>query len=287
VSRRWRVALGLAPALTLLATVLGGALVGSLAQSLGHAPAYGVDDFPTLRYYAAIMRDPAVASAAARTLALALPATLLALVLGTALGLSLPQRPSLSASLARLPLLVPYVVVVALASVWLAGGGVLSRLGFALGLVASPEAFPRWLDGAAGVGAIVTFAWKQVPFTALLVSVARRGADPDLADVARVFGASRWQRLRYVSLPQVMPAMLAATAINLAFNLGAVEVPLLLGGGVRDTVAVRAWRLYADPDLALRPQAMAIAWTLTLAVGLVVALVTALARRWLPGAAAR
>lgn len=287
MSRRWRVALGLAPALALLATIFGAALVASLAQSLGHAPAYGVEAFPTLRYYRAVFADPVVAAAALRTLATALPATALALLLGTALGLALPARRDLAASLVQLPLLVPYVVAVALVTVWLAGGGVVARAFAAFGLLDAPQAFPRLLDGPAGVGTLVSFVWKQAPFTALLVAAVRAGADPRLREVALVFGASRWQRLRYVTLPQVMPAITAAAVIILAYNLGALEVPLLLGGGTRDTLAVAAWRVYADPDLTQRPQALALAWTLTAGVVAAVAALLAAARRWLPGVAER
>ncbi len=279
--------LGLAPALTLLALVFGAALFGSLAQSLGHAPAYGVEAFPTLRYYRAVFTDPDVAAAAGRSLASALPATMLGLLLGTALGLALPPRRDLASSLLQLPLLVPYVVAVALTTVWLAGGGVLARLLAGLGLIDAPQELPRLLDGPAGVGVVVALVWKQVPFTALLVAAVRAGADAQLEDVARVFGASRRQVLRFVTLPQVMPAVLAAAVITLAYNLGALEVPLLLGGGTRDTLAVSAWRVYADPDLSQRPQALAIAWTLTLGVVSAVAALLAAARRWLPGVADR
>ncbi len=280
-------ALGLGPALALLALVFGAALFGSLAQSLGHAPAYGVEAFPTLRYYRALFTDPALALAAWRTLTSALPATALGLLLGTALGLALPPRRDLASSVLQLPLLVPYVVAVALTTSWLAGGGVLARLLAAAGVIEAPQELPRLLDGRAGIGVLITLVWKQMPFTALLVAAVRTGADAQLEEVARVFGASRAQVLRYVTLPQVMPAVLAAAAITLAYNLGALEVPLLLGGGTRDTLAVSAWRVYTDPDATQRPQALAIAWTLTLGVVLAVAALLAAGRRWLPGVAGR
>jgi putative spermidine/putrescine transport system permease protein len=287
VSRGWQVALGLAPALVVLGSVLGAALVGSLAQSLGHAPAYGVAEFPTLRYYRAVLADPEVAAAAWRSLCSAVPATLLAVALGTGLGLALPGRRDLATAMLQLPLVVPYVVAVSLTTIWLAGGGVIARLLFAAGVIDAPHDLPRLLDGPANLGVLATFAWKQVPFTALLVAAMRAGAENRLEEVARVFGASRAQVLRYVTLPQVMPAVVGAAAITLAYNLGALEVPLLLTGGTRDTVAVAAWRIYADPDLTQRPQALAIAWTLTLGVLTSVAALLAAARRWLPGAGRR
>lgn len=284
--RRARVVLGLAPAGLVLAATVGGALLDALLQSLGHAPHLGLDAFPTLRHYRALLADPAVHAAAGRTLATALPAAALAAVLGTVLGLALGARRGLAAALVQLPLLVPYLVAVALATVWLAGGGVLARFAFALGAIDAPGAWPRLLDGPGGVGTVLVYAWKQVPFVALLVAAQAAGADRGGLEVARVFGAGRWQAFRYVRLPQVAPALVAAVALVLAYDLGALEVPLLLSGGVRDTLAVAAWRAYADPDLALRPQAMALAWTVLALAAAVVGAWVAAARRWLPGARA-
>jgi putative spermidine/putrescine transport system permease protein len=183
----------------------------------------------------------------------------------------------------QLPLLVPYVVAVALAVVWLSPGGLIARAFASLSLIDAPHDFPRLLDGAGGWGVMLTLLWKQVPFTALLVTALHGSHDRHLADVASVFGATRAQRFRYVTWPHVWPAVVAAAAITLAYNLGALEVPLLIDAGTRDTLSVRAWRAYADPDLARRPEAMALAWTMTtLAVGASAALL-AVARRWFPG----
>lgn len=277
--------LGLAPAGLVLVLAFGGALLGSLLQSLGHAPLVGVDEFPTLRYYRAVLGDASAASALARTLATALPAAALSALLGTALGLALGARRGPAAALAQLPLLVPYVVAVALATVWLGGGGVLARLAFALGAIEASGDWPRWLDGPSGAGVVLTFVWKQVPFVALLVAALREGADRDLEEVAQVFGANRWQVLRYAVMPRVAPAVVAATAIVLAYDLGALEVPLLLGGGTRDTLAVATWRAYADPDLAQRPFAMALGWSVTALALVATSAWVAAARRLLPGAA--
>jgi putative spermidine/putrescine transport system permease protein len=284
VRRRVRIVLGLAPAALVLLVALGGALGGSLLQSLGHAPHLGVTSFPTLTYYRAVLSDPAVHTAALRTLATALPAATLAAVFGTALGLALAGRRGAAGALLQLPLLVPYVVVVALATVWLAGGGVLARVAFAVGAIDGPAGWPRLLDGPAGAGVVLAFAWKQVPFVALLVAAAHDGGDRTGVEVARVFGANRWQTFRYAVLPRVAPALVAAVALVLAYDLGALEVPLLLSGGARDTLAVAAWRAYADPDLAQRPLAMALAWCVLALAAAVVGAWTLAARRWLPGA---
>ena len=114
--RRARVVVGLAPAALVLIAAVGGALGGSLLQSLGYAPHLGVDAFPTLDYYRVVLADPAVRAATVRTLGPALPAAALAGVLGLALGLALAGRRGPAGALVQLPLLVPYVVVVALAT---------------------------------------------------------------------------------------------------------------------------------------------------------------------------
>ena len=55
-----------------------------------------------------------------------------------------------------------------------------------------------------------------------------------------------------------MPGILSTSIIVFAFVFANYEIPLLLGVRYPTTLPVMAFRNYQDPDLALRPQAMAI-----------------------------
>ena len=52
--------------------------------------------------------------------------------------------------------------------------------------------------------------------------------------------------------------MLSTSIIIFAFTFANYEIPLLLGVRFPSTLPVIAFRQYQDPDLSLRPQAMAV-----------------------------
>jgi putative spermidine/putrescine transport system permease protein len=86
---------------------------------------------------------------------------------------------------------------------------------------------------------------------------------PQYEEIARTLGANAWQRFRYVLLPLIMPAVLSSSIIVFAYVFASYEIPLLLGVRFPTTLPVLAFRNYQDPDLSLRPQAMAMSIILT------------------------
>jgi len=57
---------------------------------------------------------------------------------------------------------------------------------------------------------LVADIWKSSAFMALLILAGLQSVDRSLYDVARVAGASPWQRFKLITLPLVMPALLVA-----------------------------------------------------------------------------
>ncbi|CDK39028.1 carbohydrate ABC transporter permease [Halorubrum sp. AJ67] len=77
-------------------------------------------------------------------------------------------------------------------------------------------------DSGATLG-IVTLAavWKRSAFVALIVLAGLQSIDERLYDVAKVAGASRWERFRLITLPQVMPVLLIAMLLT---SIGSMRV---------------------------------------------------------------
>ncbi len=98
-----------------------------------------------------------------------------------------------------------------------------------------------------------------------------KSVGPEFEELARTLGANRWQRLWYVLIPLIMPGILSTSIIVFAFIFASYEIPLLLGVRFPTTLPVWAFRNYQNPDLALRPQAMAV--SIILAVIAIVLLV--------------
>ncbi|WP_418285737.1 carbohydrate ABC transporter permease [Halorubrum sp. DTA46] len=57
---------------------------------------------------------------------------------------------------------------------------------------------------------LVADIWKTTAFMALLILAGLQSIDRGLYDVAKVSGASPWQRFKYITLPLVAPALLVA-----------------------------------------------------------------------------
>ncbi len=57
---------------------------------------------------------------------------------------------------------------------------------------------------------LVADIWKTSAFMALLILAGLQSVDRSLYDVARVSGASPWQRFKYITLPIVFPALVVA-----------------------------------------------------------------------------
>ncbi|MFC3958069.1 carbohydrate ABC transporter permease [Halovivax cerinus] len=57
---------------------------------------------------------------------------------------------------------------------------------------------------------LIADIWKSSAFMALLILAGLQSVDRSLYDVARVAGASPWQRFKLITLPLVMPALLVA-----------------------------------------------------------------------------
>lgn len=94
--------------------------------------------------------------------------------------------------------------------------------------------------------------------------------DPRLTQAAQTLGATRWQTLRRVTLPLLMPAIAAASLLVFVFDFSSFAVVLLLGGPKFATLEVEIY--YQTNSLFNLPVAAALsmvqlACTLALTVG--------------------
>lgn len=262
----------LLPLLVILLGLFGGALLLGVMQSFGYAPWFGINEFPTLRYYERLWTAADFWLSLGYTLYYGFAATLLGVLISVPLSLALSKTfagARLFATLTRLPLMVPYSVGIALALIMLGNGGLLSRLSEALGWIDDPSQFPRILKTHGGWGVIAVYVWKQVPFMTLSISAVLARTGYAAREAALVLGANSRQVFWRVTLPQIIPGIVSASLICLAFNIGAFEAPFILGGGYPDTLPVLAWRYFQDANYAFQLQGMAVVVSLALVCGLI------------------
>lgn len=115
---------------------------------------------------------------------------------------------------------------------------------------------------------LLSYCCLLMPWPVRYVGSALRQLGGNLEPAARVHGASAFQALRFIVLPLVFPAMLAAMLMVFAIASRELVTSLLLAPAGTQTVAVFIWRQFEQGSVG---QGMAMA-TLTLLTGLVLML---------------
>jgi putative spermidine/putrescine transport system permease protein len=266
---RWRIPLMVAPTMLVIVVLFGGALAYGLLQSLGWQPLIGRREL-SLSAYANVVASERYAeqfwSGLLLSLWISLASTIVSAVLAVAAALLLRRSfwgKRLSVFLFQFNLPIPHVVAAIGMLFLLSQSGLLSRLGAQVGLYKAPSGFPILVRDRVGIGIILSYVWKEVPFVGVIVLAVLQSLGRDYEDSARNLGANSWQRLRYVTLPLIGPALLSTSILVFAFTFGAFEVPGILGVRFPRTLPVLSLRFFLDADLNARAEAMALSMIIT------------------------
>ncbi|MGW0246800.1 molybdate ABC transporter permease subunit [Nocardia goodfellowii] len=130
-------------------------------------------------------------------------------------------------------------------------------------------------------GVVIAEAFVAMPFLVISVEGALRAADPRFEEAAATLGASRWLTFRRVTLPSVLPGVIAGAVLCWARALGEFGATITFAGnfpGKTTTMPLAVYlALETDPDAAI------VLSLVLLAVSVVV--LVALRERWIRGAA--
>jgi len=211
VGSRVKIVLLLAPALLVIGLLFAGGLSAAVVQSLGYLPAIGKTEI-TLDAYREVLGSRDFLDSLFLTLYVAGASTAISTVLAVLAALALRNSAGrLSAAVFQLPITVPHLVAAVGIALVVSQTGLGARLAAALGLIGEPGEFPALLYDRYSVGVILTYVWKEVPFTAIVILAALRGVAGELEEVARTLGANWWQRFWYVVFPIIVPGVVAAS----------------------------------------------------------------------------
>ncbi|MCP3997939.1 MAG: sugar ABC transporter permease [bacterium] len=263
---RLKIPLMLTPALAIVLLLFGGGILVGAGQSFGYFPAIGLNEF-TFDYYKSVLTDPNFIRSLWLTFRIAATATVLSSILAVAFALVLRHNfrgSRLATFLFQVPLPVPHLVAASGIVLLVTQSGLFARLAYSMGVIDVPADFPVMVFDEAGIAIILTFLWKEIPFVGLVVLAILQSVGPQYEEQARTLGANGRQRFFHVLLPLIMPGILSTSIIIFAFTFASYEIPLLLGVRFPATLPVVAFRQYQDPDLALRPEAMAISVVLAI-----------------------
>lgn len=168
-----------------------------------------------------------------------------------------------------LPFALPAMVAGFFTFQMLSGGGWLARIAFHLGWIASPQAFPEWVQDPYGIGIIAAHLLTGIPFFVLLFRTIWQDAQLEAYEqVAVSLGASAVQTRWRVHLPLLYHRSKGNALLYLLAVFGAYDIPLLVGAQTPQMISVLTLRKFERFDLADKPEAfiMALLYTAILCV---------------------
>lgn len=261
--------LSLAPALIVVLVLLGASLFYAIAESVGYINAIGQTQVSFDAYRATLDLNSEFWTSLGFSLWISIASTLISSVVALSLGIWLSERRGNMDTLAlNWNLAFPHLVWSVALLLFLSQSGLFARWAASLGFITTPDQFPILVRDRFGIGVILSYIGKEVPFLTIILLSVLRSQSVRYDVVAENLGASRWQRLRYVAIPQVLPALLAGDLLVFGFIFSSYEVPALLGVGYPRALLL-ALRFFLDPDLRARSEGMVISLIITLIVVLV------------------
>lgn len=254
----------IAPAALLLLFIMGVGICTCILQSLGYFPLIGLDNI-TFDYYKEILSNQQFINSLMLSLKTSIISSTIATIIGILLAyLMTKSRVSkLRYFLLNLPIIVPHIIVVMLAFAVFSKTGIIARMLYNLNLINDSREFVSLVNDKAGIGIIIVYIYKGMPFIAITVYNILKSLDVKLEDVALNLGANKFQVLKLVIMPQIMPTILSSFIVIFAFSFGSFEVPYLIGATNPKALPVNAYINYINTDLAQRPLSMAMNSILT------------------------
>jgi spermidine/putrescine transport system permease protein len=194
----------------------------------------------TLDWYRRLLADDAMLGAAANSLLIAVTASAVSTVLGTMAGFAMYRY-----RLRLLPLLVltPIAIPEILMGVSLLIFFVL--LNFTLGLVSVALAHVAFCIG----------------FVAIVVRARLAGMDESLTEAARDCGATPWQAFRRVTLPLIMPGVIAGALMAFTLSIDDFVITFFTAGAGTVTLPLQ---IYSMIKIAVTPEVNAVSTLLML-----------------------
>ncbi len=262
--------LSLAPALTIVILLLGASLLYAIAESVGYISAIGQHEISLSAYRETLNLNSEFWTSLIFSLWISVASTIISAAVALTLAVWLSERSRNSDTFAlNWNLAFPHLVWSVAILLFLSQSGLLARWAATLGIIQMPADFPVLVRDRFGIGIILSYLGKEIPFLTITILSVLRSQSIGFDVVAENLGANRWQRVRYVTIPQVLPALLAGSLIVFGFIFSSYEVPALLGVGYPRALPVLALRFFLDPDLRARSEGMVISLIITLIVTVV------------------
>ncbi|MBA2176763.1 ABC transporter permease subunit [Halobacillus locisalis] len=228
-------------------------LVQAFIQSLS------TDGALTFEFYQRLFESDRFLASLGFSLQTAFTSSLLSLVIGVLLTRSCYQLLESYAPrlIVWLPMLFPHFVWGYMVILLLSESGVLSQLLQVTGVLSDSGGLPTLTRDASGLGIIITYVWKEVPFVILMLLPVYASIKPEYYDLVKNLGGNSFRQFTSVEWPHILPVMIETFLIIFSFTLSAYEVPALLGTTFPEMVSVLSYDWFYGSSWDDRPLAFA------------------------------
>jgi ABC-type spermidine/putrescine transport system permease subunit I len=146
--------------------------------------------------------------------------------------------------------------VAAALGLWTLGqSGEIARILAAAGIVHTPAEVPALVYDHWGIGLVLTMAWKEFAFLAVVATTLLSSRAHDVEDAARTLGARPLQVFIRITWPMLWRGFLPAIIAVFIFIVGNYEVAALLAPSEPLMLPLLVADRAADPELARRGDA--------------------------------
>lgn len=178
--------------------------------------------------------EPVYWAGVRNTIVFAICAVTLQMIFGFTMALAVRRASKIGRSVLTaiflLPIVIPPIVIGAMWRLILGRDfGIVNSL---LGVFSLPQV--DWLGDPrfALMSVVIVDVWHWTPFVFLLTLAGLESLDQEVFDAAKLDVKNRWQELRYVTIPLMMPTILITLAFRMILSFKVFdEVFLLTGGG--------------------------------------------------------
>ncbi|WP_245400257.1 carbohydrate ABC transporter permease [Nocardia albiluteola] len=224
------------PALVLIAVIVAFPAAYMIWTSTRRLTSYGQDQGSAgLGNFRTLFARPELGSVLGHTIVWVIAVVLITLVLSTALAQFLNKNfPGRTA--VRMSILVPWAASVVMTTTVFSymldpDVGIANKFLVDIGVLHRGFGFTKEA-GPAFVTAIAVAVFVSIPFTTYTILAGLQSIPAELNEAGRVDGASAWQRYRYLTLPQLRPAIAVATIINIINVFNSLPILQVLTGSI-------------------------------------------------------
>ncbi|WP_438618788.1 carbohydrate ABC transporter permease [Oryzifoliimicrobium ureilyticus] len=231
---RWPGLLYIAPAMALILIFFVLPMLATFWMSLHRWPLLGKPTWIGIQNYTRILNDTRFFTALGFTVNYTVVVTIAIFVVAFPLAIFVEKQKPL-VSVYRTAIFLPVVVGLASSSllwVWLANvdsglfAPLLQRLGFTANRINLLASFDT-----AFLTIIVMVVWKISGFTMIILLTGLQAIPTELTEAARIDGAGRWQRFRYLTLPLMRRTLALALILSITGSILAFDQFYIMTSG--------------------------------------------------------